>query len=62
MNEDQVVNIVQSPFKIGGGIVAGYGAEASNLWAAIGGLIVSAIAFYFSHRSNASTPASTPSK
>lgn len=56
MNQDQITNLVQSVGKIGGAIVGTYGAQASNLWVSGIGFVTAAIAFYFSHRSNATQP------
>lgn len=56
MNQDQLINLIQSIGKIGGGIAAGYGASASNLWAALIGLAVATIGFYYSHKTNAAPP------
>lgn len=57
MNQDQLINLIQSVGKIGGGIAAGYGASTANLYAAVIGLLVAGVGFYYSHKSNATPPA-----
>jgi hypothetical protein len=56
MNQDQVINLIQSIGKIAGAVAATYGAETQNMVIAIFGAVTSILAFYFSHKSNA-TPA-----
>jgi hypothetical protein len=60
MNQDQLINLIQSIGKVGGGIAAGYGASATNLWAAFIGLAVAVAGFYYSHKSNAAPPLPPP--
>ncbi len=64
MNQDQLINLIKSIGKIGGGIAAGYGASASNLWAAFIGFAVAVAGFYYSHKSNSvgSSPQQTATK
>jgi hypothetical protein len=55
-NEDQLINLIQSVGKAGGGVAAGYGAATSNLWTAVIGAVIALVSWWYSHHANATPP------
>ncbi|SRR5579862_24188 len=60
MNQDQILNLIQTLFKVGGGALAAKGIGDSSVWEAIGGAVVAAVTWYLSHKWHA-TPSAAPS-
>ena len=66
MNQDHIDSLVRSLAKVAGGILTAHGAVAaatilnsSNILELISGIVMSVIAFYASHTTNASQPVNT---
>jgi hypothetical protein len=56
MNQDQVINLIQTLFKVGGGALVAKGFGDDSLWEGIGGAVVAIVTWYLSHQWN-KTPA-----
>src|SRR5581483_810783 len=59
MNNDQLINLVQTILKLVAGALAAKGLGDSSLWEGISGGILALVTWYASHKWNA-TPASSP--
>jgi hypothetical protein len=56
MNQDQVTNLIQTVGKMAGAAAIAHGVGNSTMWEAIVGAVVAIAAWYWSHKSNATTP------
>lgn len=55
MNKDQLINLVQTVLKIGGGMLASKGIMDSSTWEAVTGGIIAVLTWWASHKWNASS-------
>jgi hypothetical protein len=59
MNQDQVINLIQTLFKVGSGALVAKGFGDDSLWEGIGGAVVAIVTWYLSHQWN-KTPGPSP--
>jgi hypothetical protein len=53
MNSDQLINLIQTIFKVFGGALAAKGIGDSSVWEGVGGAVIAIVTFLISHKWNA---------